>query len=154
MKFILVCDTLNNLIRIVDLSTITVSTLIGNGNPSSIDGIGTMATIHSPFDVSISDDNNWAVITDGRGHRIRKLILSTREITTLTGSQGCFTNTTSSSNSIKNCQSLDGIGTAATLSSPFGIVLSSSTNQFIIFSVIYNHKIRKYTFSDNMVTTI
>jgi DNA-binding beta-propeller fold protein YncE len=74
------------LIRYIDLSTVHVSTLAGMvSTPSDTNGVGTNAGFNSPESVSISPDSSYALIADTGNNMIRKIVVSTAQVTTLAG---------------------------------------------------------------------
>jgi DNA-binding beta-propeller fold protein YncE len=111
-SFALVADRFNSLIRLIVLSTASVSTLAGvTGAASFLNGIGTNARFAYPFGVCVSSDGSFALVADTSNHLIRLIVLSTASVTTLAGTSG------SSGFS-------DGIGTNTKFNGPFGISLS------------------------------
>ena len=108
-----VADRNNHRIRAIDLNDNTVTTIAGSGIQGSRDGIGTAAQFDSPGDLAVSGDTLY--VADGNSHRIRAIDLASaaRTATTIAGdgTRG----------------SRDGIGTAAQVDSPFGIVASGDT---------------------------
>jgi DNA-binding beta-propeller fold protein YncE len=79
--YALVADTGSSLIRLLDITTATVTTLAGAGLPSDlVDAIGTNAKFKSPYDLSISSDGVFAVVADYSNHCLRHIVLSTGRI--------------------------------------------------------------------------
>ena len=62
-----VSDMSNHRIRKIDLTTNTVSTLVGNGTASATDGIGVSATLSSPKGLALDSVNNILYFTQGEG---------------------------------------------------------------------------------------
>ncbi len=114
------------LIRQLDLSTLAVTTLAGNGSTTFTDGIGTMATFNNPG--GITTDGTNLFVADASNNRIRKMDVSSGdwEVTTLAG-------TTVAGSS-------DGTGTSAYFNTPYGIT-TDGTNLFVADT--YSNKIRK-----------
>ena len=108
-----VADRNNHRIRAVDLNDNTVTTIAGSGIQGSRDGIGTAAQFDSPGDLAVSEDGNTLYVADRNNHRIRAIDLTNKEVRTIAGdgTQG----------------SRDGIGTAAQVDTPLGIVASGDT---------------------------
>jgi hypothetical protein len=85
----LICDKNNNLIRKVVTTTASATTLAGiAGSPGSANGMGTSAKFNYPCGVSISPDGVYALVSEIRNHLIRKIIISTANVSTLGGLAG------------------------------------------------------------------
>lgn len=121
-----VADRFNNLIRKITPTGI-VSTLAGNINGGSANGIGTNATFNQPFGVAVDASGN-VFVADTYNHLIRK-ITPTGVVSTLAGS-GIIGNS-------------NGNGVAASFNHPFGIAVDATGNIFVADS--YNNLIRKIT---------
>jgi sugar lactone lactonase YvrE len=126
----------NHTIRKIVISTRTVSTLAGTGQRGSIDAIGTGASFYSPR--AITTDGTNLYIADTHNHTIRKIVISTGEVTTLAGAAG-------------RMGSNDGIGVAASFNLPDGIT-TDGTNLYVADS--YNNTIREIVISTGEVTTL
>ena len=82
----LVADTGNNAIRVVDIVSGLTSTLAGHGGFSGlVNGYGVDAQFSSPFGIAVSSDGLWVIICDSGSHTIRKVLISTGEVSTLAG---------------------------------------------------------------------
>jgi DNA-binding beta-propeller fold protein YncE len=139
--FAVVTDTGNNLIRLIDLSTSAVTTLAGQGTSSgSTNGAGTNSQFNSPYDSAISSDASFALIVDRGSHLIRKIIISTAEVTTLAGAASTSGST-------------DGIGTNSFFNTPSSISISPG-DAFALVADTSNHRIRKVILSTAEVTTV
>jgi serine/threonine protein kinase, bacterial len=112
-----------------------VSTLAGNGNDTSIDGIGTAASIDGPFGIAVDAMGN--VYVSERNRKIRK-ITSAGEVTTFAG------------NNIFG--SIDGIGTAASFRAPRGIAIDAFGNLYVVDQASNN--IRKITLAGVVSTFV
>jgi serine/threonine protein kinase, bacterial len=105
--------------------TVTVSTFAGSGR--DIDGTGSAVRFDSPNGVAIDLSGN-VYVADANSHKIRK-ITAAGVVTTFAG--------TGMNNST------DGIGTAASFSSPAGLAVDASGNVFV--AEYGSNKIRKIT---------
>ncbi len=138
-------DTLGNLyvgdynnytIRKIEPTGI-VTTLAGTmSTPGSTNGLGPIASFHSPTGVGMDTGGN-VYVADSMNAGIRK-ITSTGSVTTFAGSLG-------------NNGSNDGIGTAAQFLTPMGVAVDSVNNVYVADTG--NHTIRKIT-SAGTVTTL
>jgi hypothetical protein len=70
-KFFL-ADTTNHKVRVINASTLTVSTLSGNGMPGSSDGLGTNVRFYQPYSVTV-DTSGRVYVGDSTLNQIRKL---------------------------------------------------------------------------------
>jgi hypothetical protein len=79
-------DSDNNTVRKLDLATDTVTTLAGSGeNPGgSADGAGTAARFNFPLGIT-SENRTNLYVTDNRNNTIRKVVISSGAVTTLSG---------------------------------------------------------------------
>ena len=132
-----ITDTNSNTIRKMVIATGVVTTIAGEaGVLGSADGTGTQATFRRPIDITTDGTNLY--ITDSANDTIRKMVISTGEVTTIAGqalTQG----------------SADGTGTQATFNWPSGIT-TDGTNLYITDTD--NFTIRKMVISTSAVTTI
>lgn len=102
-----VADSNCGLIRQVVISTGVVTTIAGGSCArSEVDGVGAVADFKFP--VGITTDGPNLYVTDGNGQTVRKVVISTRTVSTLAG----VALTTGSA---------DGTGAAATFNLPYGI---------------------------------
>jgi len=132
-----VADYVNHTIRKIVIDTGTVTTLAGSpGVPGAVDGIGSAARFNQPR--GITTDGVSLYVADEANLTIRKVIISTAEVTTLAGSTGIIGST-------------DGTGTAAKFHYPIGIT-TDGTNIYI--ADCQNHTIRKIVLSNGAVTTL
>jgi hypothetical protein len=80
-----ISDGAANLIRKIDMSTLTISTVVGTGvGGYTGNGIGALQQISTPRTL-LADMENNILFCDTENHRVRKYISTTREITTLAG---------------------------------------------------------------------
>jgi sugar lactone lactonase YvrE len=125
-----VCDQNNNKIRRISLSTGAVSSPLGytNGAGTWVDGIGNAAGFSAPCGITSDPDGNF-YIADQNNNRIRKVVASTLEVTTLAG------------NNLTGFTDAD--GDKATFKNPYGIVRDASGNFYVTDEG--NNCIRKIT---------
>lgn len=109
-----VSDGNNNMIRKITPAGV-VTTLAGSTTSGHADGTGTAASFYSPRGIAVDSAGN-VFVADSWNYMVRK-ITPTGVVTTVAGS------TTSGS--------ANGIGAAATFSSPHGIVVDSSGNLYV-----------------------
>ncbi len=121
-----VADQNNNRIRKIVIATGVVTTVAGNGNGGSNNGTGTSATFSGPVGVVFDGANNLYV-ADQNNQRIRKIVLSTSEVTSFVG-----TGSTTFA---------DGDASTATFNSPVGVAVDGAGNLYIADQG--NQRIRK-----------
>jgi sugar lactone lactonase YvrE len=133
-----VADTGNNTIRKIIISSGQVSTLAGTASiiGGSIDGSGPVARFNFPTGVTTDGTNLY--VTDTWNNTIRKIVISTGLVSTLTGSVGVS-------------GSADGTGTAALFNAPQGIT-TDGTNLYVADT--WNNTIRKIVISSGSVSTL
>jgi len=121
-------------IRKIVIATGVVTTLAGSGNSGRADGTGAAARFDGP--TGITTDGTNLYVADKYNHKIRKIVIATRVVTTLAGSG--------------NSASADGTGTVASFSYPKGIT-TDGTNLYVADSD--NNKIRKIVIATGVVTS-
>jgi hypothetical protein len=99
--FALYVDSISALIRKVDTSTASVTTL---------SGIGTNSKFYLPRGVSISPDNSYALVADSGNHLIRHIDLSSAFVSILAG--------------VTSSGYADGAGTNSKFNFPNGVAIS------------------------------
>ena len=119
-----VTENNNHSIRQIVISTGVVTTVAGTGSSGSANGTGTSAGFNST--IGITTDGTNLYVAEKGNHLIRKIVISTGVVTTVTG--------TGSSGSA------NGTGTSASFSLPMGIT-TDGTNLYVADQV--NHLIRK-----------
>ena len=125
------------------ISSSTVTTITGSRGTQ---GPGTgyvdstsMEMFSTPYGVCIDPSGTNVYVADRANKMIRKIVVSTGVVTTLAGS-GTATH-------------LDGTGTNASFSNPFGICIDSTgTNLYVTDSVA--HRVRKVVVASGVVSTI
>lgn len=109
---IYICDQNNN--RIVRVSrTGNTTVLAGSGTASSVDGVGTAATLNRPKGMVLNDAGTELYVTEYSGHKVRKIII---DLTKMIGTVSTLAGSGSAG-------AADGVGTAATFSNPHGLAL-------------------------------
>ncbi len=132
-----VTDSYYSTIRKIAISTGVVTTLAGSaGLSGSTDGTGSAARFNSPSGITTDGTNLY--VADTGNNTIRKIVISTGEVSTLAGSAGLSGST-------------DGTGSAARFNGPSGIT-TDGTNLYVADE--FNSTIRKIVISTGMVTTL
>jgi len=129
-----VADTNNHMIRkiVVTAGVGAVTTLAGTTTLGSANGIGAAASFHFPNSITIDSLGNLYVADTGN-HTIRKIVISTTGVATVSTLAGTALST----------GSLDGTGAAARFDTPLGITTDSAGNVYVADT--NNHTIRKIT---------
>jgi mucin-19 len=125
----------NNVIRKIAISGGAITPLTGNSDGPCSDGLGEQAQLYAP--AGIWGDGANLYVTDPGCYRIRKIVLSTGDVTTLAGSGEYGTG--------------DGTGTAAQFGQPLGI-WGDGTNLYVTDG--FGGKIRKIVIATGEVTTL
>ena len=120
-----VADAGFNAIMKVEITTGTVTTFAGSGNAGSADSIGTAAEFFSPTGVTTDGINLYVV--DQLNFTIRKIGISTAEVTTIAGTVG-------------TPGAADGVSSAATLNFPSDITTDGAS---LFLTDMENHTARK-----------
>lgn len=132
-----IVDTYSHTIRKLVISTREVSTLAGiPGISGSTDGIGASALFHYPHGIATDGTNLY--VADSINSTIRKIVISTGEVTTFAGVAG-------------TCGQTDGVGPAARFCVPFGIT-TDGTHLYVADT--WNATIRKIVIATGEVTTL
>lgn len=132
-----VADTGNNTIRKIVISTQAVTTLAGvGGSQGKADGTGTLARFNYP--TGITTDGTNLFVADMSNHTIRKIVISSDEVTTLAGVAG-------------TAGSSDGTGTSAYFNCPYGVTTDGTT---VYVADTNNNMIRQIAISTAQVTTL
>lgn len=134
-----ITDLDNQRIRKVDAVTKIITTIAGTGVAGfSGDGnLATLAQLHMPRGVQVDASGN-IFIADRDNHRIRKIDITTNNISTIagTGTAGFSVN----------------LATSAQLNQPGGVAVDNDGNIYIADS--HNHRIRKILASTGEIVTI
>jgi hypothetical protein len=111
-----IADDNNNEIRKVVIATAAVTTLAGQLTYGSANGTGTTAGFHQPWGLGADGKGNL-YIADEWNYDIRQIVISSAAVTTLAGTGVAAY--------------ADGAGTAASFSSPEGVVADGNGNLFV-----------------------
>lgn len=139
-----VADSFNYIIRRVDVSTGSVSTVAGGvAMAGSTDGTGPAARFYYPYGIA-SEGPSTLYVADYSGPTIRKVVVSagggnTGVVTTLAGKASML-------------GSRDGIGASAQFNQPNGLATDGTGNLFVAEEG--NHTIRKIVLATGAVSTL
>jgi sugar lactone lactonase YvrE len=135
-----IADTHNHRIRKLNLTTGSITTIAGTTPGFSGDGASALiAQLNLPTALAIDSSGNLYVADTGN-HRVRKIIAATGIITTIAGS------------GTQGYSGDSGPALSASIDSPTGIVLDPLGNLYLADT--HNHRIRKITASNGIITTI
>jgi hypothetical protein len=134
---IVVADSYNNRIRLVDPTSGAVTTLAGSGYEAFADGAGIAASFDNPQGVAVIPSSGLIVVADTSNHRIRLVDPSSGVVNTLSGRTSGFA---------------DGTGTAARFNNPFGVAVIPSSGLIVVADS--QNKIRLVNPSSGIVTTL
>ena len=141
-SFALITDQGNSQIRKIITSTLEVSLFAGGSTYGSINGIGTNALFNGPGGVFISSSGSYAIITDSGNNQIRKLVISSSQVSLLAGGRGGITS-----------GNTNGFGTNALFYRPYGISISPMDSFALIVDSL-NHQVRKLIISTSEVSLL
>jgi DNA-binding beta-propeller fold protein YncE len=133
-------DIGNNRVRQIDLATLQVTTLAGDGTAAYSDGIGTNAQFDGEFALSYNPNGLTALVSSSNNNRIQQIDLATKQVTTLAG------------NGDTNAFG-DGVGTNAMFWEPRGVDHSPDGSRAIINDA-GNRRIREIDLATLRVTTL
>jgi hypothetical protein len=131
----------------------TVSTLTGFASTAGQSGIGTggyvngsssVAKFWYPYGIALDTTETLLFIGDRNTHRIRVVTIATGAVSTLAGG---LNSTVSGAGSYA-----DGTGSGAAFYNPTGVGVDANNNVYVADTG--NHRIRKVTYPDGVVTTI
>ncbi len=131
-------DTENHLIRKVDVATGLVTTVAGQGQAGTADGIGSTAGFDEPEGIALDPDGNL-YIADTDNQTIRRMTPDSAEVTTVAGVA-------------QNGGNTDGVGAAALLFGPRAVVDDGRGSLYLADD--YNQSIRKIDTSTLAVSTV
>lgn len=127
----------NDIVRKINLNDLSVITAAGLANtPGTANGIGSIARFNFPIGVYFN--NTYCYICDSNNYTIRRLDISTNNVTTIAGTAGASA-------------VVDGIGAAARFSHPYSMW---SDNVYIYITDNNASVIRRLEIATNDVVTI
>ena len=136
-----VTDSGNNTIRKIVIATREVSTFAGSpGVTGSADGIGSAAQFNSPTGITIDKAGSYLYVSDSGNNTIRKIVVATREVSTLAGSPGAGGST-------------DGIGAAARFGLPGGMAVDNTGRNLYVVDSLFE-TIKKIVIETREVSTL
>ena len=137
---LLVAEFANHVVRRIDLSDGTISTIAGTGRPdfSGDGGPATAATLNSPRGIVLNAFDNL-FISDSANNRIRRVGARTGVITTIAGTGE------------QNFSGDGGPANAATLNRPRGIAADASGNLYLADRL--NNRIRRIDQETRLIST-
>ncbi|EOD03763.1 hypothetical protein EMIHUDRAFT_44220, partial [Emiliania huxleyi CCMP1516] len=134
-----VADYSNHKIRRVEVATGEVTTLAGSGDEGDADGVGDAAQVCGPAGIAISPDGGVLFVVDQDNHKIRRVEVTTGEVTSIAGSG--------------EPRDADGVGDAAEFCGPRALALSPGGGALFVVDQ-GNQKIRRVEVSTGEVTTV
>lgn len=136
--YLYVTDNINHTIRKIVIASGEVSTLAGVAGVSGVadTASGIPATFNYP--TGITTDNINLYVTDSSSNTIRKIVIASREVTTVAGSSAAAAG------------AIDAIGTAALFNHPQGIT-TDGKNLYVADS--FNNTIRKIVIASGVAPT-
>lgn len=135
-----IADTHNRRIRKLDLATNLITTIAGTTAPSGEGDNGPAATARLNLPIAIAVGVNNLYIADTADHRIRKVNLTTSQISIVAGT------------GIQGYSGDNGPAISATIDSPTGLALDSANNLYLADT--HNHRIRRIDVTTGLITTI
>jgi NHL repeat len=112
-----------------------VTTFAGSGSPGATNGTGAAASFNLPYGMAADSGNLY--LADTNNNLIRKIVLSSGAVSTLAGSG--------------SAGSTNGIGTAASFFTPYGVAVDSGN---LYVADTNNHVIRKVVLGSGVVSTL
>ena len=115
-SFLYVADFNNHCIRRVVIASGVVSTIAGNGSAGFVEDVGVNARFSAPTSVGVESTTGNLYVTDSGNFRIRKINISTGDVSTLAGSIS---------------GTADGTGAAALFVNPHGCAVDNDGNVYV-----------------------
>jgi len=139
-----IVDSDNQAIRVADLTSLTVTTLVGSRQPGSADGMGSVCQFNNPNGLAIDAVRGILYIADMRNNLIRSVAIAPRVCETLAGGGGTTPPRLGSS---------DGVGTNALFNNPSSIAVDAGAG-ILYASDATNNKIRVISLATFSVSTL
>ena len=138
---IIIADTFNNRIRMVDARTGIISTIVGTGEQGSFgdDGLAVQAQLSGPSGLALGVDGSL-FIADSGNHRIRRLDRAQQVIVTVAGS-----GTAGEAGD-------GGLGVQAELNNPSGVAVDGIGHLFIADTM--NNRVRRVDAVNGIIGTV
>lgn len=110
---VLVADTDSHVIRRIDVSSRSVTTLAGSSSNGGADGVGSLAEFKRPYGIAMDALGSSALVADTMNCIVRIIDISARSVATLAGT-------------VNQCGAgADGYGSVADFNEPRGIAVSA-----------------------------
>ena len=138
-SFLVFAEVGGHRIRKYSMATAQVATLAGSGAASFADGPGSLASFSSPVGVAIDPTGAFVLIADNGNHRIRKLDLATRIVSTIAGNAAYGF--------------ADGAGSVSQFIGPFGIAISADSS-FALIADSGTNRMRRISIASSFVSTV
>jgi hypothetical protein len=138
-SYVLIADMLSQNIRKAIVSTGAVTHFCGSSLAGYVEGPCATARFYNIYGIEISPDGAYALAADRISQRLRKLTISTMQVSTLVGSG--------------TPGSADGVGTAAQLCYLSGSKISHD-GTFALIANRGGHNVKKVIISTGVVTTL
>lgn len=137
-NYLYVSDYGKHTIRKIDKDTAEVTTFAGiyNSSGNTDDANGLNAQFNSPYGLAIDSTGTYMYVADYGNHLIRKINLSTSEVTTLAGSSS---------------GSVDGIGTGAQFKNPQYLTI---VGNYLYVTSSGDHKLRRVDLTTTQVESL
>jgi len=113
-----------------------------SGDPGFVDDQGPFSSFRFPRGVALGKGDWYAFVADTGNHAIRRIIISTGDVTTLVGQKGS-----------PQAGYREGIGNVAQFNSPHDVSCSLVQGNFILVADTMNRRIRFVTLSNKKVET-
>jgi DNA-binding beta-propeller fold protein YncE len=138
---VFVSDSANYTVRAIDVGSATVTTVAGSPRAgASADGVGSAARFKQTQGIASTPDGATLLLADWENHTVRKIVPSTRAVTTVAGLVGAY-------------GTVDAVGTASRFNGPTAVAATGDGTALYIADDL-NHTIRKMVLATGTVTTI
>ena len=140
-KIALIMDGTNCILRMINMTTASVTTLAGTLGScgSTVDGVGTNAAFTYPRGVAISQDSSYALVVDS--YFVRKVVLSSGAVSTIVGCKLCGSGF------------VDGVGTAAQFRQPLAVRFAADFSYALVIDNGYVRSVNIQTLAVKTLTS-